>query len=286
MAIFECNDALVKYLKDLGFNLVQFPRPNIAPLQILYKVKKGEVGLADSNLDQLVASELSLPEIKANIQVPQIENGTSDAFNLKAGFSLFKNFVSALNKFAGGNASAKPAPLLDNIYKDSDQAKFAYNNCLVDQISLVDLDNYLLKSKLKNKKGFFADKAKSGEIYIITSVLKSNNFIVEMQEQSEGRLNSSLEQLKTQVEADLDVQMVSGEKESMSFSGPAHLIFGFKAVKLMGFEEEDHLTFSLAGDLIARRGEEEAPQEEDIEKLSEALVEDQNFLNLHMGDPA
>jgi len=214
-------------LQEFGFNLVALPKPDIYPLQILAKKDK-ETVFKLGNINDLFTQgdEIPPPTIENDKTIPNLLKGTY-LVNLE-----LKSKVSLLNfwksRFNGANFNAQ--------ITDNDKIIFSYSNGKVSEISsLLNLNAYINDAKINDKKiSTFKDQLENDEIYIITGILKSNDFQVELVDNSNFKTNIEVSDTKKVVEVSSEINRQKESNNIISHKSETdYLIVGFQAVKLI-----------------------------------------------------
>jgi len=243
-------------LKEFGFNLVAMPKPDIYPLQVLAK-EDNETVFKIGTINDLFSQgdEVAPPAIERNKTVPEIIKGTFLIdLELNTKINLMNFWKSAFN---GANFNAQ--------INSSDKILFSYAQGKVTEVSsLIQLNAYINDAKLNRNISTFRDQLEKENIYIITSVLKSNTFELELVNNDSYKADFEISDKQKVVEISSDVQRKKEINNIISHNSETDcLVVGFKAVKLIynkhfwSSKKADYKIKSAEG--IVLRSEEDFP---------------------------
>lgn len=214
-------------LQQFGYNLVALPKSDIYPLQILAKHDKEFVYKIGSINDFFAqGDEIAQPAIEKDKNVPDLIEGTY-ALNLD-----FKTKLNLLNFwkmiFNGAHFQAH--------VKNADKLVFSYSNGSVTEInSLLNLNAYINDAKINEKKiSTFREQLENNELFIITSVLYSNSFSIELIDNNDLEAKAEISDSKQVVEIETELRRKKEKSDKISYnSEETSLVVGFQAVKLI-----------------------------------------------------
>ena len=217
------NRYLKNELAKQGYNTIALPKEDIHPLLLLYR-EKGYLKSLGAPLQVLFEPDeapLVLPQTGvANLQ-------GNDAFEFDAGLGL--DFLSAVFKLMKLNQSTLQANLGGN---RAVGLSFKFEDVREEKVGELDLDNFLSGAiPLEGEFRTFGEKLKDSELYVITEVLRSNGFTIQLAKGGNGGFN-----LGTAVEklAEGNTKIKRNSAESLTISQEdADLAFAFKAVKIL-----------------------------------------------------
>lgn len=250
-------------LKEHGYSLVALPKADIAPLELLSK-ETGYVSFLNGTVQTLfTADEAGVPTIQRNGEVSDIQGETSLSLDLEGGLSFLENIF----KVIGINPAYKLGSLKGSTnLKNADSVVFSFSNLKEDKIDLLALDKFLNGSIPKEnefKNAFY--KLKKNDLYVISSVLKSTDFSIEVFDS-----NATYVDISAEVKSIVDVNgKVSRDKDSeykIHYKGDKPFVFALKAVQVLydkpkWFEfwnkEEAYFRIQNKESLLLRGGDEE-----------------------------
>lgn len=212
------------HLKEQGYLFVALPKPDLAPLQLLIQDKNDLKEYDGRLLDLFEPDESPFPLKSRNL--PDFSGEQLIQTNWLAGFNLLNGLFKLFQQ-----ESSKVLTTLNGIKGLT--LSFAYENIEEERVSEQALDNFLFNA-LPKKEGFerSVKRLKNGELYVITSVLRSNQFTVSLDCSSEdkGKVEAALDKL-------LDIQANIERKKGNSFvlktNGGQHFVFACRAAQII-----------------------------------------------------
>lgn len=226
----NCNEKkLTGLLKQKGHNAVLHPREGIAPLTLLAKSGKflKEVG----TLSDLIISDRSYPAVVKDQVAAGLTGERSSELDLDAGLDFLSNIFSGFG-LPIDKLSLKPA------FKKTKKIVFSFANVKEDKVIEIALDKYISAGKADTDAKVFKKKLYKNDLYIITSVFKSDNFSVESFSESDHSVEVDLPKIEGLFSADLDVNYKGESKSATSYKGQKELVFAFRAVRLIYDKQE------------------------------------------------
>lgn len=211
-------------LADQGYSIIALPKAGVTPLQLLIQQQKVLSAYGDSLLKLFEPDEAGLPVRTTN--TADISGKKLVPTDAKTGIQLLSGLFNALKL----NSSKLEASL--NIVRGLELA-FSYTDIQEESVELMALDNFIVGA-IPRKEGFKSSQEllKNGELYVITSVLKSANFQVSL-----SSANATDAELKAAVEgiADLNTHFKRAGSNSFSLATPdgEAMAFAFKAAKIL-----------------------------------------------------
>lgn len=208
--------------KERGLLKVTLPREHISPLMIIQKVADG-TGEIIGSVDELFSSTTTtLPLNVLGEKVSEFSGDNTAKMNMEAGLSFLQGIWSKLGKGE-----------LKGSFNKEDVVSFHFNNLIRDSIkSEILLNNFLytaITSMPENAP--YRNALSNGELYIITSVLKSNDFTITVHDEKtgEGKLSIGLKEL-------IDVDLKGGgsveSNESIKNNG-GNVVFALRAKRII-----------------------------------------------------
>lgn len=219
---------MVKVLKNLlsdkGYNLIELPKEDIAPLLLLYK-NGNDVSSVESPVQRLFKTGDSAPPViikdKIVIDVEGVANITYDA---NGGVEILDWLLKKLNM---GQLAGKLK--LDG----TNTVKICYEDVTEDKVSLLDLDNFITMGQ-PDITGFhtFKEKLQDSELYIVTAILKSNTFSVVVEDENGQQVNVDAT-IKGVLDARVDISHNKNNAITLKHEGIVPLAFAFKAQQIL-----------------------------------------------------
>lgn len=216
-------------LKDLlaneGYSTVALPSDDIECLQMLLQTSDGVLSRLGSGdrIKKLFKIDPRQPSLIVNLDatLPSITGSVCLVSNAQASIGFLQSLTKIIGVSLGFALDAS----------SEDQLVFMFEAPKKDGIdSWVDLENYMNSSELAQTS--YSDKLKDNEIYIITSVLKSNNFAVGLVHKDNLGAALVLPTVKDFVEGSITMGKGCDSKRVKEYKGDKSLVFGFQAVQV------------------------------------------------------
>lgn len=245
-----CEDPLITYLKEFGYNAVRLPKADLRPLQLLERSGRSLTPLGA--LDDVFLSPHDPPVIRSNTRSTTISGKRSNAVKIGFGLNLLGNFVAAM----GGSALA-----LRPRYEGATRMTFEFRDVLADAIRITELDEYLGTADVNHAARYVNQVLESNDIFIVTATLKTKKLIISADRNQAATIPVNLQQFQTEL-GSVTVSATASATDQLTYEGKTPLVFAFQAVRLMydgeykGFDR-DRLPgrFVLHGTMIAGSGE-------------------------------
>lgn len=215
-----CNDAVLKDLNNLGYNMVRLPRENINPLLVITKSNSNLVVLG--KISDFVTEKMSEPpEISQDQSVAEISSLKTGKLKLGVGLSFLKEFLSSIGAAEVG---------LKASFKNAYFIQFVYQNVLTDSVYPTAIGKYL-SSVSPDITGILIDNIDNeGESYIITDTLKSNFLSIVAYDSKGMKLDLDISALQQLLNATPKFEFIKDKRNAISFKGEEFLRFAFKAI--------------------------------------------------------
>ena len=258
-------------LKDRGYDTIALPRTSIAPLQLLAKEGKSlsAIGATIDLLFEPDEEPLMLPTEDA------VSFGGSRMFTFEAGVGV--DFLSAIFDYFKLKDSELKAGISGN---REVLIHGAFSQVSIEAAGLLDLDHFLTGA-IPRAKEFrtFGDKLMNSELYVITEVLKSSSFTIEVLQEGGGGLEI-IAALAKIAEGEINLNRVNEKQFSMTNDTGEALAFGFKAHRIhydktawWQFWKEEDAGFTLQKEKgMVFRGDQDAVDYDQLE-VSDGLVD-------------
>jgi hypothetical protein len=219
------SSVLQNQLSEYGYNLVALPKAEIWPLMLLYKVSSGVVASTNDSAEKFFKpTDAALPIVVPGDPTAEITGAANLEFNAEAGGSMLDRLLSTLGM---GKADAKLRLNTGN------KLDISYEQITEDVISLLDLDNYITGATPQaDKFRAFAAKLKASELYVISSVLKSNTFSLAVKNENGQSIDVTAD-VKGIVNANVSVDRKKDNALTLSYAGAKPLVFAFKAQQII-----------------------------------------------------
>ncbi len=237
-----------------GYALVMVPTDRIKPYSLLLLKNSNEVTEAYTSIDSIFKKEGSdLPVLSYNMPLNMNEN---IQLNLKADVEL--KLLEGLLKFIGSHVSAE----------------FKYDKTDIVNIKLIEpksdavndmakVDGYINNASLFEEAASFIRDLKNDRLFMVTEILKCNNFIIENTTSKQTDANAGTE-FKSVADANAGVASNKNITASLSYSGDAYLTVGLKAWRIFydkNFFGKGSFRIRTSPDIKMVKGGEEYPGE-------------------------
>jgi len=260
-----CKDTLVTFLKQYGYNLMSFPKEDIRPLDLF--TKNGGALEKIGKVEHIFAAgmaELPIPSIMENLHTANISQMQSDSVNTKLGISLLSNILTGMGMKDLG---------ITHQFGKARSLMFQFNDVFEDKIELIELDSFLSAAKILNIGNNTQKLMQKNELYVITSVLKSNSISIHTGESKSLDISTEVSDCLDIVSGNIGISFSSENKSEITFSGQKQLVFGFRAIRLF-FENGYYTAYDITSNVVGRNiegADEEARSEYAIEEAFTTL---------------
>jgi hypothetical protein len=233
-----CNDEPIRYLKNLGYNVVRLPKADILPLQVF--VRKGDTLQPLGSIESVVVTgeNIPVPKIKRNVKMPDISGGRTSDIGIKAGLDILGNIIDAM----GGRKTG-----LDFQYRNARTIAFQFQDVLGDSIEIAELDKYLNDASINPFSKQLKAYLDQGKIYVITSTIKSRQLSVEAKAKNKAAMEIDAAAISEVLGGQLAVKTGQSKATTIDFNGDTRLVFGFKAIRL-SYKNGKYLEFEMVED--------------------------------------
>lgn len=221
-----CEDKAITFLNKFGYNVIKLPRAGIEPLNVFGRDRVVQpLGTAA----QFWGDDPSLPQPTGPQPTAFASGVESDDLELKLGLNVLQNALAGLgvNILDGGKLEAS--------YRNAKSIKFKIDKPFSVSIELLALSNYLKGRTLDWSndlvKRYFLDEDR--DVFIITEVLKSQNFSITATDAQSANVDVDVSLLKGAVSGTINIQPVKTDStQELQFSGESPITFGFKCIKV------------------------------------------------------
>ncbi len=218
------TNVIQNLLKDQGYEIIAVPKPDLTPLKLLLKENKHLSEYGGSMLDLFEPDVAGLPVIQTG--TPDINGSKALKAETSVGLELLSGLMAALqlsNSEVGASfASGKDTSL-----------SFSFQNIKEEKVETISLDNFLMGA-IPKKEGFerSLERLKNSELYVTTSVLKSNAFFIEVNASNEqaGNVKAGIEKI---VSASGQFERAGDNSFSIKPSGGQYFAFAYRAARII-----------------------------------------------------
>ncbi len=217
-----CEDPYISFLKDRGYNVIRLPKADFPPLTLLSH--SGERDLSRiGNISELFVGA-TLPVIAANVPAAGVSGKHTNALNLGLGLDLLGTIISAMG---GGQIGLKTE------FKHASGVTFEFPHVLSDGVTVAALDKFLGATQISADVRYVRELLDNSDIYVVTNTIKSDSVTVDTNASGSAGVEVQVPALQQIVGATVKVSGESEHTGRVTFSGDAHLVFGFQAYRLI-----------------------------------------------------
>ncbi len=239
-----CKDPSLTALKSKGYNVVQLPRVDLFPTQLLAN-RNNRLQRLGELLSVFVPDPggPSAPPIGPDRPGPNI-SGTKSA-DLDAGIGL--NILGGLISALGGSTLG-----VNLAFARARTIQFEFDSTLENSAEVALIDQFLAGSRINPYARAVVDMLNDDKVYVVTSTLKANKISVSAKDSRKQSIGIDLPVIQNAIGGNVKVEARQAENSVVSFEGAIPLAFGFQAVQLI-FDGGHYRTMKLveAGKVVA-----------------------------------
>lgn len=218
------NILIQNLLADYGYEIVALPKADIKPLLLLRKEGDALTSM-NSDVELLFQEDMTAIPLPAT-SLPAINGKQALKFNLEAGV----DFLSGIFKATRLTNSEIKAAFADD---EAINLVFSFENIQEEKINLLVLDNYISSANpLEDAFKSTMELLIRSELYIVTNVLKSNQFSVKIENAQSSKAELSAKVAKM-MESKVNFKQENGNNFSIETKSEAPLVFAYKAVQIL-----------------------------------------------------
>jgi len=223
------NKIIRNFLADYGYNVVALPKADLAPL-ILLSEESGSVSSLDSPItDLFTATQGAVPEVIRNVQASAVEGAASVQYEADAGVSVLDWLMAKLHL---GKLEGKLT------FDGHKILHLSYEKVLEDKVNLVKLDYFITGSAPAAAEfNTFRPRLENSELYVISSVLKSNSFTVTVEDANGAQVDIAAS-IKGILGATQNITTSGKNSISIKNDSAVPLVFAFKAQQIIYNKKE------------------------------------------------
>jgi len=216
------KDSYVKYLNQKGYSPIAVPRESIRPLSVLVNVEHDQVRKVGSLADYLDGA-FAAPEMDATDEFVSWASGKgTDRLQASVAIPFISQF---LDRISGGGSSVSAS--MDR----SNGVEITFGTVLRDGVGINSLRLLLERSRPTASPTLGKDIDAPGSAYIVTDILKSNEFVVKTYHTTEANASGKVSQA-----VDLSVGKKHDDSEEHAVHRDRPLPFAFRAVGFFASE--------------------------------------------------
>ena len=244
-------DQSITFLKRFGYSVFRVPRMSAQPLDVLHRSGKDLTRLG--SITDLITGGVPPPVHRDDRPGVDIEGTESSKVNVNIGVNILGSFIGALG---GGNLGLQAG------FNRAKSVTFKYAAVTEDSIDVLALEQFVTAGEInRNIPSGTVDKLIDDEIYVITSILKTNKVVVAAHGDSGTSVALEVPVIQQAVGGNIKVATEGSIGSNVVFEGAIAIPFAFQAVQLQFDESGEFLTTEQlpAGDAAARALGRETP---------------------------
>jgi len=256
-----CKDPLADLLKNFGYNLVALPKPDIAPLQLLAKTGSRLERIGKLSELFIKSDSVPLPQVSKDIPlVKELNNKQSSGIDAKIGLQIMANFLQKMLRTKDDDPSFNPRrnPAFELAFANARSFVFSYKDVLMNEINLIRLDEYIQQTKLSPHAATMREHLEKGNLFVITSTIKSNSFSTEVIGKNNASIEVDIPNIAGIVGGNVRVGRNRESSNEIVYSGEENLVFGFKAMRILCDDKRNQYKLRSTEGIVLR-GEEDFP---------------------------
>ena len=231
----SCKDPALTMLKAKGYNVVQLPKSDLRPTQLLSRNGKRLQRIGE--LSSVFSPDPAAPPPTISPENPGTSiSGTQSAdIDIGLGLKILGGLISSL----GGSALG-----LSFGYSRARTIQFEFSDTLESNCQPAQLDAFLSGATINPFARAVVDMLDADDIFVITSTIKASKINVVAKDKGKSNISVDVPVLQQAIGAKVDVK-ASGEGDVMvTYQGTVPLVFGFQAIRLI-FEDGRYRTMKL-----------------------------------------
>lgn len=218
-----CNDPSLKYLAELGFNVIRLPRGGIEPGLVL--AGKGPELSRLGDLARVWQSPRAMPEPLPKCRAAMLDGKRTESFNVGVGLAIAERILKPVGL---------DLPKLRLALSDVSSLGFGFGDSQIWSLDLMDVGAFLAKGSLDEDNPVVRHFVLESRppIHVVVDVLLSDSVSVEVSKNGGGAVELDLGVLQQAVDAKVQLESKSEHSTRVLFKGDDQLAFGFRALKL------------------------------------------------------
>ena len=221
----NCKDPTLSALKSIGYNVVQLPRVDLHPTQLLVSENKRLKRLGEmSSVFSPGPGAPPLPPIGPDRPGPSIAITKTASMEVGAGLNILGGLISALGGSTLGLSSA---------FSKARSIEVEYSGTLENGAQIALIDAFLSGATINPFATATKQMLEADLVYVVTSTLKANKLTVKATDQNKNSVGIDVPVLAQAVGGNLKVSGSGAASTTVTFEGTIPLAFAFQAVKLI-----------------------------------------------------
>ena len=216
-----CKDPRLTYLNDSGYNVVRLPRTGLNPLGVIGHDHDKKAWLGE--LPQIWIADAPAPVPDPPSTVAGLRGTRTSDIKLSFGLDILANALSGM--------FGATAPSIEMAYKNARSVQFVFREVQARKIDPFVIGNYLSKGDVRPSP--FVTRFFSGqenvEALVVSEVLEAKAIGVLAKKDASTEVAVDVPQLQALLGAKVSVSTAHGSSNELTYEGPEHLVFGYKA---------------------------------------------------------
>ncbi|MEG3166357.1 hypothetical protein U1701_17345 [Sphingomonas sp. PB2P19] len=243
-----CSDPSLKFLKNLGYNVIRLPREGVEPLSVI-GWRSDSAQLLGTLSDLITGQPGDLPQSRSGVAT-DIEGQSSASLKIGVGLNILNGMISALG---GGTLGAS----VD--YTNARKIKFHYENVTAATVDAIPVGRYLRDGDVDQTNPVSLPYLTgSGKLLVLVDVLKSNKIKVEFEASSGSAASLDVPVIANAVGGKVSVDAQHAQSGFLTFEGTAMLSFGFKCFQVVIDDGDLKMASVKAGGVFLASEQEES----------------------------
>lgn len=230
-----CSDPALKALKDKGYNVVQLPKADLLPTQLLVRNGKRLQRLGDLTSVFNPDPQAPVPPISADKGGPNISGTSSADLDVGVGLNILGGLISAL----GGSTLG-----LTMGYQRARSVQFEYVDTIENHAQVSAIDAFLAGATINPFARAVAQMLEADNVYVITSTLKAKKLNVSAKDSSKASLAVDVPVIQNAIGGNVKLTSSGAGSTIVTYEGAVPLVFGIQAVRLI-FENGKYRSMKL-----------------------------------------
>jgi len=219
-----CPDALIKSMREKGYNIIRIPSSGHHPLDLVGRMN-GATDTIASLSDLRSSSNPQLPHIESNISAVDIGNTRSSSVKFGIGIEILQIVLKALGGALG----------VEFGFTDARKMQFEAKNVLIDKARPVDVADFVKYCYYNQPNSLINKYLMEGELFIVTEILKSKTLSVKFEKEDGVNAKIDIPAIEQIISGNITIDTSAKSESVLTFSGETPVVFAFKCYAL-GFD--------------------------------------------------
>lgn len=220
----RCKDPAITFLKSVGYNVVQLPKADLRPTQLL--VRNGRKLQRVGELASLFTADPAapMPPVSPDNPGPPIAGTQSADIDLGVGLDILGGLIAAL----GGAKLGLTAS-----YSRARSVQFEFSDTIENHAEMALLDQFLAGASISPLARSLREMLDADDVFIVTSTLKCRRINVVAKDATKAGVAIDVPVLQQAIGANIKVGSAGAGTSTIAYEGAIPLVFGLQAVRLI-----------------------------------------------------